>query len=146
MMWRSIDLPLPLSILLTETLTQFVLLLVRVLQRSHVHFLTRLQRPDVCFQITSFDFSPASTSCVTETTCSFIPSWTTGNSNRNRKVYFFYDWPRKRVQNKMVFFSLVSVNMILDTVYLIAQILVTINVYTLLDCFFLSLMLGLLSF
>ena len=46
----------------------------------------------------------------------------------------------------MVFFSLVSVNMILDTVYLIAQILVTINVYTLLDCFFLSLMLGLLSF
>ena len=110
-----------------------------------MHFLTRLQRSDVCFQITSLDFSPASTSCVTETTCSLIPSSTTGNSNRNRKVYFLYDWPRKRVQNKMVFFSLVPFNMILDTVYLIAQILVTINVYILLHCFFLSFKLGLLS-
>ena len=45
----------------------------------------------------------------------------------------------------MVFFSLVPFNMILDTVYLIAQILVTINVYILLDCFFLSFKLGLLS-
>ena len=106
MMWRSIDLPLPLSILLTETLTQFVLLLVRVRRRSHVHFLTRLQRSDVCFQITSFDFSPASTSCVKETTCSFIPSCTTGNSNRNRKVYFLYDWPReKRSKQNRLFFS-----------------------------------------
>ena len=35
--------------------------------------------------------------------------------------------------------------MILDTVYLIAQILVTINVYILLDYFFLSFKLGLLS-
>ena len=110
-----------------------------------MHILTRLQRSDVCLQITSFDFSPAPTSCVTETTCSFIPSCNTGNSNRNRKVYFLYDWPRKRVQNKMVFFFSRTFRYDLNTVYLIVQILVTISVYILLDCFFLRFKLGLLS-